>query len=139
MSSQTKYLKPIKLLHMQSPTEELASRQSILVVQKEPSISFMLYEEFSRNGMAETIRTRMMNYEKATRERRRELENRAEAEVEDFRRWLEDTKNLKPAAAHYCSISLKSLLLGLPVGLQIAQLFNAPLTHFLNSQSGNVQ
>lgn len=123
---------------MQSQTGELASQQGTLEVQKNGLTSLALYEEFSRSDMAETIRTRISNYERATWRRRRQLEKEAEAEVEDFRRWLEETKKLKPTAAHYCAVSLKSLLLGAPIGVQIAQIFNIPLNNLIHNQTNKI-
>jgi hypothetical protein len=46
-----------------------------------------------------------------------------EREVKNFRAWLEEAKNLERTAAHYYSVSVKSLLLGLPTGVQTARLF----------------
>jgi hypothetical protein len=120
---------------MQPQTDELASQVDAVDAQKGTLTSFTLYEEFSQIDLAETIRTRRVDYDQATKERRRELEKDVEAEVKDFCKWLEDTKSLKPLAAHYCAISLKSLLLGISVGLQIAQLFNTPLNSLINDQT----
>ena len=120
---------------MQSQTDELACQVDALDVQKGTLTSFTLYEEFSQIDMAETIRTRRVDYDQATKERRRELEKEVEAEVKVFCKWREDTKSLKSLVAHYCAISLKSLLLGIPVGVQIAQLFNTPLNSLLNDQT----
>lgn len=86
--------------------------------------SFELYEEYSRRPIADTIRTRMENFNEADLKAKRELLTEVEREVTDFRTWLEETKNLEHNSAHYYSVSLKSLLLGLPVGVQIAQLFS---------------
>lgn len=87
----------------------------------------MLYEEYSRSNMVEIIKTRTSDYNKATAERRKELEEEVEAEVNNFRMWLEETKNLNPTTAHYYAISLQGLLLGVPTGVQIAQLFSVVL------------
>jgi len=112
---------------MQSQTKELLIELQDLETQKRTPNSFALYEEYSRSRIAETIRTRISDYAKATPKRRRELEKEVEAEVKNFRRWLQEAKNLRPSTAHYTAISLKSLLLGLPIGLQIAQLFSTVL------------
>lgn len=108
---------------MQPQTEELTSEPVTLESQKRMPKSFRLYEEYSRSDIFETIRKRRSNYDKATRERLKELEEEVEAEVKGFCRWLEETQNLEPSTAHYHAIALKSLLLGLPTGVQIAQLF----------------
>ena len=115
-----------KLCCMQSKTEEITSELKTVGSQKTPK-SFTLYEEYSQCNMHETIRIRKNDYERATREERNQLEKQVEAEVATFCKWLEETKNLKPYEAHYCAISLKSLLLGLPTGMQIAQLFSTVL------------
>jgi len=86
--------------------------------------SFELYEEYSRRPIADTIRTRMENFNKADLKAKRELLTEVGKEVADFSTWLEETKNLERTNAHYYSVSLKSLLLGLPAGVQIAQLFS---------------
>lgn len=112
---------------MHSQTEELASELGKLEAQKRTPKSFKLYEECSRNDIVETTRTRRSVYDKANRERRRELEDEVEAEVNNFRGWLEETKNLEPNTAHYYAIALKTLLLGLPMGVQIAELFSIVL------------
>jgi hypothetical protein len=119
---------------MQSQTKELLTELRALETQKRTPNSFTLYEEYSRSRIAETIRTRRSDYDKATPERRRELEEEVEAEVNNFRRWLQEAKNLEPKAAHYYAISLKSLLIGLPTGLQIAQLFSI----VLDNQTDNI-
>jgi hypothetical protein len=112
---------------MQPQTGELTSEPLTLETQERTPKSFTLYEEYSRNDIVETVRTRRSDYEKATRERRKEMEEEVEAEVNNFRMWLEETKNLESSTAHYYAIALKSLLLGLPTGVQIAQLFSIVL------------
>jgi malonyl CoA-acyl carrier protein transacylase len=99
----------------------------VFEAQKRAPKSFMLYEEYSRSNMAETIKTRISNYSKATTEKRKELEEEVEAEVNDFQKWLEEARNLKSNIAHYYAVSLQGLLLGLPTGVQIAQLFSLVL------------
>jgi hypothetical protein len=89
--------------------------------------SFALYEEYSQKNIAETIRTRRVNFGTADLEERRAMTTEVENEVERFRLWLEKTKGLQPDNAHYYATSLKSLLLGLPVGVQVAQLFDSIL------------
>lgn len=89
--------------------------------------SFDFFEEYSRRSIAETIRIRRDAYEKADVLAKEELEMEAEIDVENFHIWLELVKKLPSFAAHYYSISLKSLLVGLPNGAQIAQLFDIVL------------
>ena len=77
--------------------------------------------------MTDTIRTRREKLVKTNRMAKQELFAEVEREVEDFRNWLIETKNLETTTAHYYSVSLKSLLLGIPVGVQVAQLFDTIL------------
>ena len=112
---------------MQPQTQEHTSSPITLEAQKRTPKTFILYEEYSHNDMFETIRTHRLEYEKATPERRKELEDEVEAEVKNFRGWLVETRKLEASTAHYYAIALKSLLLGLPTGVQIALLFDAAL------------
>jgi len=116
---------------MQSKKEDFMIELEAYDAEKSYPISFMLYEEYSQTNIAETIRTRRENFEKADLNAKRELATKAENEVESFRIWLEETKDLQPSTAHYYSTSLKSLLLGLPVGVQVAYLFDI----ILNTQT----
>ncbi len=112
---------------MQSKTEELNAKLEAYDIQECRPRSFELYEEYSQRSIADTIRMCRENFEKADLRAKRELETIVETEVRDFRMWLEETKNLEPTTAHYYSTGLKSLLLGLPIGVRIAQLFGAVL------------
>ena len=112
---------------MQPQTGELTPEPITLETQKRTPKTFLMYEEYSQTDILMTVRTRRLEYEKATLEKRRELEEKVEAEVNDFRSWLEQTKNLEPSTARYSAIALKSILLGLPTGPQIAQLFSIVL------------
>lgn len=89
--------------------------------------SFELYEEYSQRIIADTIRIRTENFAKTDLKAKRELLTEVEREVKNFRTWLEENKSFEPTTAHYYSASLKSLLLGLPVGVQVARLFSAIL------------
>jgi hypothetical protein len=123
--------------HMQSRIDGLASELRVVDSRRTP-LSFTLYEEYSGRSMVETIRTRRSNYDGAILERRRELEGEVEAEVKGFCRWLEETKGLETDAAHYRAVSLKSVLLGLPTGLEIAQLFSIVLDKRSDDQTRNI-
>jgi hypothetical protein len=116
-----------KTFLMQSKNEEFTAELETYDTRKREPRSFGLYEEYSRRNIMETFRTRRDNYEKADVETRRKLEVEVEAEVAGFSIWLEETKNLESSTAHYYAVSLKSLLLGLPIGLKIAQLFSVIL------------
>lgn len=117
---------------MQSKKEEFIIELELYDAEKGHLRSFKLYEEYSQKNIAETIRMRRENFDKADLKAKRELATEVEGEVESFRIWLKETKGLQPSTAHYYSISLKSLLFGLPVGVQVASLFNI----MLNTQTG---
>ncbi len=109
---------------MQSEKEEFTVEAEAYDTKEKHLRSFELYEEYSQRSIAETIRVRMESFDRADIKTKRELVAKVEDEVENFRTWLEKTKDLQPNSAHYYSASLKSLLLGLPSGVQIAHLFD---------------
>jgi len=96
-------------------------------IQERRPRSFELYEEYSQRTIADTIRIRRENFDKADLKDKRELQTKVEREIKNFRTWLKETKNLEPTTAHHYSASLKSLLLGLPAGVQVARLFGTIL------------
>jgi hypothetical protein len=116
-----------KAFLMQSKNEEFTAELETYDTQRREPRSFRLYEEYSRRNIVETIRTRRDSYERADMETKRKLEIEVEAEVAGFSIWLEETKNLESVTAHYNAVSLKSLLLGLPLGVKVAQLFSVIL------------
>jgi hypothetical protein len=107
---------------MQSEKEELIAEIETEMPQKTPR-SFALYEEYSHTEMGHIIKMRKDNYEKADLELRRRLEEEVQQEINGFCHWLEKTLDMEHSRAHYYSTSLKSILLGLPIGVQIAHLF----------------
>jgi hypothetical protein len=109
---------------MQSKKEEFLVELEAYGAEKGHPRSFRLYEEYSQRKISETIRTRRENFENADLKAKRELATEVESEIENFRIWLEEIKDLQPGMAHYYSTSLKSLLLGLPIGVQFAYLFD---------------
>lgn len=109
---------------MQSKKEEFMIELEAYDAEKCQPRSFELYEEFSQRKMAETIRTRRDNFDKADLEARKELATEVKNEVESFCIWLQETKRLPSTVAHYYSVSLKSLLVGLSMGVQVACLFD---------------
>lgn len=111
---------------MQSQTGRVTSDLGTLGSERTPR-SLILYEEYSKNRITETIRARKSNYEMASHDRKMELEREVEAEVNDFREWLVGKKGIESNIARYYAVSVKSLLLGLPSGVQVAQLFNIVL------------
>lgn len=116
-----------KALFMRSKTEDFLVELENLDIQKNLPRSFELYEEYSQRNINDTIRIRRENFDKADLNAKREREVEVEREIKDFRTWLEETKNLESSTAHYYSTSLKSLLIGLPVGVHVACLFGTIL------------
>jgi hypothetical protein len=114
---------------MQSKTEESIAEIEAYDTQTRQPRSFELYQEYSQCNVIKVVRNRRADYEKADKETKRRLEKEVEAEVEDFRAWLEETKGIQHTVAHYYSFSLKSVLLGLPIGVQIAELFDVILNN----------
>ena len=116
-----------KPLLMHSETEEFIAEVEISEAPQITPRSFALYEEYSHTEMAQTIRMRKDNYEKADSEARRRLEKEVQQEVNGFCQWLEQTQDMEHDTAHYYATSLKSILLGLSIGVQIARLFGTVL------------
>ena len=112
---------------MRSETEEVTAEIEASETPQETTRSFALYEEYSRTDMNQTIRIRRDNYEKADSEERRRMEKEAKQEVDGFCKWLEQAKDMDHEKAHYYATSLESILLGLPIGVQIALLFGTIL------------
>lgn len=112
---------------MQSKTEDFRAELEAYIPSKKRLRSFELYSEYSHRDIAETIQMRKDAYEKTCSQARKELEKEVEIEVENFRVWLESVKRLLPFEARYYSVSLKSLLLGLPIGVNVARLFDVVL------------
>jgi len=112
---------------MRSETEEPSAEMEVYPIQEPRLRSFELYEEYSQRPIDNTIRIRRENFDKADLKAKRESVTMVEGEVCDFRVWLEETKNLEPTLAYYYAVSLKSVLLGLSGGVQLARLFDAIL------------
>lgn len=120
---------------MQSITDEPTAELEAYDIQERHPTNFELYEEYSQRTIADTIRICRENFNKADVEAKRELLTEVEREVENFGAWLEKTKNLEPTAAHYYSVSVKSLLLGVPTGVETARLFGIILDTRLESDA----
>lgn len=118
---------------MESKTDEFITELEVSEEKEKTSKNLALFEEYSHTEIAETIRLRKANYKKADEEAKMKMWNEVEVEVTSFGAWLERTKNLEPTIAYYCSLSLKSLLLGLPTGMQIALLFGIVLDRKLEN------
>lgn len=112
---------------MQSKTDDILADLDSSIPAKYHVGCFKLFEEYSHRHITETIRNRRETYVRADSQARKEIEANANTEISDFRTWLESVRKFTPQSAHYYSVSLKSLLIGLPTGVQIAQLFNAIL------------
>ena len=112
---------------MQSRTDEHSVIFEIQDIEERYPRSFELYEEYSRRSIDETIRVHKERFEKADFKTARQVITEAEKEIAGFCTWLEETKNFDRATAHYYSISLKGILIGLPAGVQVAQLFDTVL------------
>jgi len=112
---------------MQSKTDDFLAELEAYDIEERHSVSFELYEEYSQRPIADTIRERRENFGKAGFTIKRHLLNEVEREIKNFCTWLEETKNLDPTIAYYIAVSLKSLLFGLPTGVQVAQLFGTIL------------
>lgn len=115
---------------MESKTEDFAVQIEAGDIPTPQLRSFQLFEEYSKKDIIEIMRTSRARFEKADLSCRRQLEVDANNEITDFCKWLKETKQFPPILAHYYSISLKSLLLGLPIGVQIAQVFNIMLASY---------
>jgi len=116
-----------KALLMQLETEEFLAELEACDVEEYYPRSFELYEEYSQQTMTDTIKTCRKTFEKADKSIRRELLIDVGREIKSFHIWLEEFKNLQPTFAHYYSISIKGVLLGLPMGIQLAQAFSVIL------------
>jgi hypothetical protein len=113
---------------MQSKTKDFIVDLEAFAIQEQnnPQI-FELYEEYSQNPIADTIRKCKENFDSGEPEARKERLALVEKEIKEFRVWLEESKKLEPSSAYYYSVGLKSLLLGLPIGVEMAKLFDAIL------------
>lgn len=108
---------------MQSKTDfaiELEARD----IQKGFLRSLELYEEYRQRNVAQIIDARRESFDEGSFEDRKMLEEKVEREIGGFCIWLVETKDFDRDFARYCSLSIKSLLLGIPIGEHLAQLFD---------------
>ena len=112
---------------MQSKIQDFVIDLNVSEIRKEQLKGFELYEEFSGTNIYELIKNRMESFDKSNEETRRQLEATAEKEVNSFCTWLTEIKGMSPDIAHYYAVSLKSLLVGLPNGVDIGLLFGGVL------------
>jgi hypothetical protein len=123
----TKIFTILKALCMESEIRDFPVELEPSITLKRRPRSFALFEEYSHTDIAETIRNRIEILERADSLVSKGIETKAETEISEFRIWLESVKKFPPQEAHYYSVSLKSLLIGLPIGVKIAQLFSSIL------------
>jgi len=112
---------------MQSKTEEFLTMFETRNVEIYCLKNFKLYEEYSHTNISDIIANRREKFNKADVKARKELMAKVENEVDNFCKWLEEKRNFEPTLAYYYSVSFKSLLLGIPIGVQIAQVFGTIL------------
>ncbi|MGB9714162.1 MAG: hypothetical protein ACPLZC_04180 [Candidatus Bathyarchaeales archaeon] len=104
---------------MQSKTDDFLAELEAYEIEERHPRSFELYEEYSHKLIADTIKVRRENFEKANSATKKQLLNEVEIEIKRFRSWLEETKKLDPTIAYYIAVSLKSLLFGLPAAFVV--------------------
>lgn len=104
---------------MQSEIQEFVSVLGGYNIRKGYLRGFELFEEFSGRSVVKTIEERRARFNGGDPEISRQMEK----EVESFSDWLEEVKGFQSTTAYYYSISLKSLLAGLPVGIAVGLLF----------------
>jgi len=109
---------------MQSKTDEFVAELEAYDIEERHLSNFELYEEYSKGTIVDTIEKCKESFRKAGFTIKKELLTEVESEVKNFRTWLEENKNLDSTIAYYYAVSLKSLLLGLPMSVQLAQLFD---------------
>lgn len=120
-----------KHLLMRSEIQEFRAILGEHNIQKNYLKSFKLFEEFSGRSIIETIKERRLNFKSFDAE----TERLVETEIESFYDWLKEVKGLHQTTAHYYSVSLKSLLAGLPIGVEVGLLFGI----ILDAQAKNPQ
>jgi len=112
-----------KLLVMQSEIQESIAVLGEYNIPKGYLRGFELFEEFSGRSIVKTIEERRERFNSGDTEILRQMEK----EVESFSDWLKEVKGFQSTTAHYYSVSLKSLLAGLPVGVTVGLLFGIVL------------
>jgi hypothetical protein len=91
--------------------------------------SLELYEEYKQKNVTMTINMRQEDFSRISYSDKRKLEEQVDQELHGFCVWLVEKKDLDDETARYCSISVKSLILGIPAGEQIAQLFDLTMNN----------
>jgi hypothetical protein len=88
-------------------------------IRREYLRNFELFEEFNGKSTSEIYKERCIGFNHVSFQAKKQVEQ----EIQDFSDWLVEVKGFNPNTAHYYAASLKSLLLGLPVGIEIGLLF----------------
>ena len=102
-------------------------------IRKEYLRAFELFQEFSGRSISETIEERRASHNHYSHE----IEKQVEKEVTDFYNWLREVKDIPIKIAYYYSISLKSLLAGLPTGVAVGLLFGIILNTSIQKTTKN--
>jgi hypothetical protein len=121
---------------MKSEIERSPVNVGILEVSESNPRGFALFEEFCGRSVSEVYAKSARMFEASSAEGRARLCIEAEAKVKDFRDWLVNAKGYRLDAAHYFSVSVKSLIAGLPIGVEIGLLFAAALDKFIGEIEG---
>lgn len=109
---------------MQSKTDDFVAELEECDIEERHLSVFELYEEYSKRTIVDTFGRCRESFRKSGFTIKKEPLTEVEREIKNFRAWLEENKNLDPTIAYYYAVSLKSLLLGLPIGMQTALLFD---------------
>jgi len=112
---------------MESETGGLNAAIDVSVSCRHRPRSFALFEEYSGTSIDSTVMMRRERFEAADLMARREMSVEAEREVSDFSKWLVRVKGFDFLSAHFHAVGLRSLLMGLPVGVQFAEVFGLVL------------
>ena len=109
---------------MESKMDELIVGRDVVYTGISRPEACKLYEEYSARKIEETVEMNQRRFANADSNTLPELLSSVETEVINFSLWLEETKGFDPSYCYYSSISLKALLIGIPVGAQIVELFD---------------
>jgi hypothetical protein len=92
-------------------------------IRREYLRNFELFEEFNGRSTSEIYKERCISFNHVSSQAKKQVEQ----EIQDFSDWLVEVKGFNPNTAYYYAVSLKSLLLGLPFGIEIGLLFGIVL------------
>jgi hypothetical protein len=112
---------------MESENEEFKTAIDISSSRLHRPRSFALFEEYSGTSIDSTVTGRRKKFDTADLAARREKSLEVDREVCVFSAWLVEVKGFESLSAHFHAVGLRSLLMGLPVGVQFAEMFGALL------------